>query len=159
MIKSKHFRKDVIMARVIVLVAALALIIGVCCLASALTKPKDNGDTPGSSELELPSSEKESESDSEPESVTEPETNTEPETGSEPDTDQPTETPTKYYVQATAKDGLNVRKEPNTNCAVLGTLANGTKVELVEELDGWYKIIYEGKEGYISSKYSKVVEE
>jgi probable enterotoxin D len=38
-------------------------------------------------------------------------------------------------------------------------LPNGTKVEIIEVLDGWYKVSYKGHTGYVSSKYVKVVEE
>ena len=163
MIKSKHFRKDVIMARVIVLVALIVLVVGASWIVSAITKPQGNITPSGSSELELPSSEKESES----ESATEPDSNTEPETGSqtEPEnTQQPTEEPSeepakKYYVQTLAKDNLKVRVEPNTKCDTLGSVPYGTKLEFVEKLDGWYKVIYKGKVGYVSAQYSKLIEE
>jgi uncharacterized protein YgiM (DUF1202 family) len=158
MIKSKHFRKDVIIARVIVLALCALIIAGIVWVVSLFTGPEQQ---PGGPSSEKESSEdigeSESESDSEPESVTEPDT--EPETESETDTELPPEEPESIWVKVTSKSNLNLRKEPNTTALVLTSLPNGTKVEVIEELDGWYKVTYKGHTGYISSKYVRVVEE
>lgn len=155
MIKSKHFRKDVITARVIFLCFCVLVIAGVVWLISMFTGPSQ-GENDKDSELEstLPSSESESESVTEPESETV--TESESESESEP---EPTEDVTKLYVEVTSKNNLNLRKEPNTNCEVIASLPKGAKAELVEELDGWFKVLYNGHEGYVNSNYVKIVEE
>lgn len=157
MIKSKHFRKDVIIARVIFLCFCALVIAGIVWVASMVTGPSQGGSSENSElESNLPSTEKESESESESESVTEPES----ETGTEPESEtEPTEDVVKLYVEVTSKSNLNLRKEPNTNCDVITSLPKGAKAELVEELDGWFKVIYNGHEGYLNSDYVKIVEE
>ena len=158
MIKSKHFRKDVIIARVIFLVLCALVIAGIVWLISLFTGPTEGpGPNPSESHSSeyTEDSELESNSDSEPDS--EPES--EPETNTEPESQLPTEEPTKLYIKVTSKSNLNLRKEPSTTSTVLTSLPNGTKVEIIEELDGWFKVSYKGHTGYVSSKYVKVVEE
>ena len=53
-------------------------------------------------------------------------------------------------------DRLNIRSGYGTNYSVIGTLTNGTKVEIVENQNGWYKIKYNGGYGYVSGDYVKV---
>ncbi|MGO0985875.1 SH3 domain-containing protein [Clostridioides difficile] len=48
---------------------------------------------------------------------------------------------------------LNVRSGPNTSYGVLGKLPKGSKVEVISESNGWSKIKYNGKDGYVSSMY------
>lgn len=55
----------------------------------------------------------------------------------------------------TTTTNLNVRTEPNQTSAKLGVLPEGTSVELVENLDGWCKIKYEGDIGYVKAEYVK----
>ena len=61
------------------------------------------------------------------------------------------------YAKTTAK--VNMREEPNTNCAILASVPAATKTLLVEEVDGWYKVVYNEKEGYIRADYIELVEE
>ena len=56
-------------------------------------------------------------------------------------------------------DRLNIRSGYGTNYSVIGTLTNGTKVEIVESQNGWYKIKYNGGYGYVSGDYVKVDEQ
>ena len=155
MIKKKHFRKDVIMARVIFLVLCVLTIAGIVWLISLFTGPTKNPDTPGSSS--------EYTEDSESESESEGHTKLESESGSEimsgPDTPAPTEEPITLYIKVTSNNNLNLREEPNTTCTVLTSLPRGTKAELLEVLDGWYKISYNGHVGYVSSDYAEILEE
>ncbi len=51
---------------------------------------------------------------------------------------------------------LSVRTGNNTSYTRIGVVAAGTKHELLGENDGWYKINFEGKEGWISGKYVSV---
>ena len=48
---------------------------------------------------------------------------------------------------------LYVRAKPTKNSEKLGVLKKGTAVETTGMKDGWYKITYKGKIGYISGKY------
>lgn len=59
--------------------------------------------------------------------------------------------PVYGYVSAST---LNVRSAPDASSEKVGTLANGTKVELLEQLEGWYRIA----EGYISADYIQFTE-
>lgn len=162
MIKSKHFRKDVIIARVIFLAVCILLIAGMVWLFSMLTEPKEPQEPtpPESNSSELPSetdSEGETDSETEPESETESES--ESETESETESENQTEEPVKIYVKVISNRNLNLRKEPNTTSDILASLPNGTKLMVVEELDGWFKVKYEDHVGYVSSQYVKIVEE
>ncbi|WP_196345687.1 SH3 domain-containing protein, partial [Paraclostridium sordellii] len=56
-------------------------------------------------------------------------------------------------------DRLNIRSGYGTNYSVIGTLTNGSKVEIVESQNGWYKIKYNGTYGYVSGDYVKVDEQ
>ncbi|EPZ59537.1 SH3 domain-containing protein [Paraclostridium sordellii] len=53
-------------------------------------------------------------------------------------------------------DRLNVRSGYGANYSKIGTLTNGSKVEIVESQNGWYKIKYNGGYGYVSGDYVKV---
>ena len=49
---------------------------------------------------------------------------------------------------------LNVRKEPNTEAAVLGLLPEGEIVEVLSQGEGdWVCIDFEGQDGYVSAEY------
>jgi N-acetylmuramoyl-L-alanine amidase len=52
---------------------------------------------------------------------------------------------------------VNLRKEPNTSCAVIGYIKGGTVLEYTDKSNGWYKVIYNGKTGWISGTYAKLV--
>ena len=52
---------------------------------------------------------------------------------------------------------LNVRKGPSTKYAKLGKLSKGAKVQIISNAsNGWYKIKYKGKYGYVAKKYIKL---
>ncbi|WP_053367246.1 SH3 domain-containing protein [Bacillus sp. FJAT-27245] len=48
---------------------------------------------------------------------------------------------------------LNVRQEPSLSSELIGKLANGTKVEVVSEGNGWALISFSGKKGWVSSEF------
>lgn len=48
---------------------------------------------------------------------------------------------------------VNIRQEPNTDAAILGTSKVNTEVEVVLELDGWSMIITEGGYAYMKSDW------
>ena len=51
---------------------------------------------------------------------------------------------------------LRVRSAANTSASVLGYLNNGTTVSITGESGNWYKISYNGKDGYISKDYVQI---
>ena len=53
---------------------------------------------------------------------------------------------------------LNMRSGPGSNYGVIGTLRNNDKVEIIKEVYGWYEIKFNGKVGYVSSQYIKIVD-
>lgn len=61
-------------------------------------------------------------------------------------------------VAEATSGGLRVRTEPNTDCEVLTTMAEGESLEVVEEMDGWIKVLLDDEEGYISADYAEVKE-
>ncbi|SKA96424.1 Calcineurin-like phosphoesterase [Caloramator quimbayensis] len=58
------------------------------------------------------------------------------------------------YVTITASS-LTVRDTASIKGKELGKLAKGTKVEVIDEVNGWYKINFNGKIGYILKDYTK----
>ena len=55
--------------------------------------------------------------------------------------------------KVTSSSRLNVRKSPSTSAAVLGTFESGQQIEVVSISNGWAKVKYNGKTGYVSDKY------
>ena len=51
---------------------------------------------------------------------------------------------------------LNVRSTPSTSGTSVGTLSYNEKVEILSKNNGWYKISFNGKQGYINSSYLKL---
>lgn len=51
---------------------------------------------------------------------------------------------------------LNVRQRPSTSSSILTSLPNNTKVNTLGTVNGFYKISYKGKTGYIASSYVKI---
>ncbi len=52
--------------------------------------------------------------------------------------------------------GVNFRSEPATSSEILGCFAKGTVVEVVSSENGWCKVVYNGKTGYVSADYIKI---
>lgn len=62
-------------------------------------------------------------------------------------------------VYATATTTVNVRSSDSETADKLGKVSNGTKVEVLEQRpNGWTKIVFEGKEGYIKSEFLELAE-
>ena len=53
---------------------------------------------------------------------------------------------------------LRVRSAPNTDSSVLGYLLNGATVNITGQTTNWYRINYNGKEGYVCSDYIRIIE-
>jgi len=62
------------------------------------------------------------------------------------------------YGQITATT-LNVRSGAGSTCPITGVIPLGGNVTLYETINGFYKIIYNGKTGYISTLYVKITGE
>ena len=56
-------------------------------------------------------------------------------------------------------ESLNVRCGYGTSYDVIGTLEKGTKVQIIETNNGWYKILFNGGYGYVSSVYVDIDED
>lgn len=57
-------------------------------------------------------------------------------------------------VGATTGSSLRLREEPSTSASIVSTLNKGVAVAiLADEADGWYKISYNGKSGFVSADY------
>lgn len=54
---------------------------------------------------------------------------------------------------------LNIRPEPSTDKAAVGSLARGAKVEILEKIEGWYRIKSGSLSGYASGDYITVVDD
>ena len=62
-------------------------------------------------------------------------------------------------VYATANTTVNVRSSDSETADKLGKITGGTKVEVKEQrVNGWSKIDYEGKDGFIKSEFLDVAE-
>ncbi|WP_297637987.1 SH3 domain-containing protein, partial [uncultured Clostridium sp.] len=48
---------------------------------------------------------------------------------------------------------LNVRENASTGSRVIGSLAKGSKVTVTETKNGWHKIKFGNKTGYVSADY------
>lgn len=74
---------------------------------------------------------------------------------------KPEETNKVIAIKYVTVDGLNVREQANTSSKSIDSLKKNDEIEILEILDGWYKIKLSKKVGYVSSKYisdSKVIE-
>lgn len=86
------------------------------------------------------------------------------EEGTEPSEEQPEEvpeeTPDENVIQyATATDTVNVRSSDSEQADKLGKVTPGTKVQVLEQrMNGWTKVLYETKEGFIKSEYLELAE-
>ncbi|MDE6208430.1 MAG: C40 family peptidase [Lachnospiraceae bacterium] len=61
---------------------------------------------------------------------------------------------TELYVNCSV---LNVRQEPSTDCNVSTAVFEGEYLEILEELDGWYKVDINNLQGYVSADYVKKI--
>lgn len=64
-----------------------------------------------------------------------------------------------YVTAGTVSVGtaLNVRQSYSTSAAVLGKLYSGSSVTVLDSYSGFYKILYNGNYGWVSSQYIKNV--
>lgn len=159
--KSKHFRKDVIIARIIAALILIALIALIATAVSHFTKPsadKDSQNTQNTQDVNIGNQDSEDEDTQNQNSEDQDDTSNDDsntQQGSENDSD--TDVTEKIYVKTTTQ--VRLREEPNTSCTTLDRINGGTKLEVLETLEGWYKVSYNGQTGYVSADYAKIVEE
>ena len=65
---------------------------------------------------------------------------------------------TKISVIGVTTTSLNVRTEPDTNIStnIIGVLSQDTKIEIIEEVNDFYKIKYKGQYAYVAKSYVSV---
>lgn len=145
--RSKHFRKDVIIARIIfVVLCSLLCVLIVSGVSAFLEKMKENQDF----DTQKPNTQK-------PNTQIQTEIDTEDtELQSEIDETQATEDTSVYAVTTTE---VRLRQEPNTDCEVLTSISAGSRLVVLEQLEGWYKVSYEEMTGYISADYATIEKE
>lgn len=69
-----------------------------------------------------------------------------------PETETATETETKDFYMVSCYT-LNVRSGPGTSYSTIGVLSGGMSVNVLDVLDGWYKIAFGNGVGYVSALY------
>ena len=78
--------------------------------------------------------------------------------GSEPVKEQETEGLHQIAMVDTPDDTvLNVRKGPGLDYEAVGYVVEGNPYEIIEEVDGWYKIKLDDGDGYINSDFVKMI--
>jgi len=51
---------------------------------------------------------------------------------------------------------LNIRNGPATTAPIIGMAPNGASVNIIEQVGDWYRINYDGIDGYVSGQYINV---
>ena len=65
-------------------------------------------------------------------------------------TPEPTPAPVYKYIGA---DELNLRAEPSRDADILGEYHKGDRLEILDEVDEWYKVDINGTVGYMVQEY------
>lgn len=63
------------------------------------------------------------------------------------------ETNAKNKVGYINTNSVNFRENPDASGKIISTLSRNAEVEIIEENNGWIKIEYRGKVGYVATKY------
>lgn len=63
----------------------------------------------------------------------------------------------EFKVKVT--NALNIRSQASTNAKIVGTLKVGNVVTVKASKNGWYTMVYKGSNAFISSKYTKKINE
>ncbi len=79
-----------------------------------------------------------------------------------PSTEEPPATPTPPATTAktigvATVDSLNIRSQASASSSSIGSINRGTKVDVLSISGGWVKVSYNGKTGYISKTYLRLV--
>ena len=89
--------------------------------------------------------------DGEVDATVEPTPSIEPEPSIEP--------PAPVIIYAKATTTVNVRSSDSINADKLGKAKEGMKMQVLEQLaNGWAKVLFENKEGYIKAEYLEILE-
>lgn len=134
----KSHRKDVIIARIIfavLCIVLIAIIVGLVMLVQAHKSKVESNPVVRQTQTQTQTQSLVSDP-TEDNSVEIPQTQT-----------QETESFEILYMWTT--DAVNLRSEPNTECAVVTVLEKGTQVRMIGEEDGWVMVSYNNQEGYI----------
>lgn len=137
--RNKHFRKDVIIARIIFLVLCSVVCFLIASGVSAVLEKMKESQEP---DVQKPNTQIQTGIDTQ---------DTELEIGVED-----TETTEELSVYAVTTAEVRLRQEPNTDCEVLASISSGTRLVVLEQLEGWYKVSYEEMTGYISADYATI---
>ena len=63
-------------------------------------------------------------------------------------------------IYATTTATVNVRSSDSETADRLGRVSSGSRIEVLEQKpNGWSKVVYEGKEGYIKSEFLELIED
>lgn len=60
------------------------------------------------------------------------------------------------YIATVNTDTLLVREDRNTDCTVLGMVANGSEFQCTKIYPKWVQIVFEGQKGYVSREFVKL---
>jgi len=82
---------------------------------------------------------------------------TPPSSSNTPPAQSPVPQLTTKYVNVNSGSSLNVRASASTSSSVLGKLGSQSEVQVISETNGWAKIQFNGKEGYVSSSFLTTV--
>lgn len=59
----------------------------------------------------------------------------------------------QFGTVSTQGSNLNIREQPTTNSTIKGKIPNGTRIPLLERVNGWYRTQYNNITGYVSQNY------
>ena len=121
--RSKHFRKDVLIARAIFCAICIGILILVTSTVNVILEKTQESETESFVSDSI---------------ITEKETQIQI-----PSEDQ--------YLKASVN--VRLRKEPNTECEIITVMKAGATMLLVEEQTDWYEVIYQEKKGFVSAQY------
>ncbi len=68
-------------------------------------------------------------------------------------TNQPKELISYVDHYISTGDGVRIRSGAGTNYRILGSVNKNAKLDVISSSNGWYKITYQGRTGYISGSY------
>ncbi len=71
----------------------------------------------------------------------------------EPSSGEQETTTTGEKVTISGTDEVNFRSGAGTSYDLIGAIPRGTVVTVLEKVNGWYRVTYDGKTGWFSSKY------
>lgn len=59
------------------------------------------------------------------------------------------------YTGKTTTSGVNLRDGASTSSPIIRSIENNEEVDIIGETGNWYKVLYKGREGYVSKDYVK----